>query len=158
MLPAGYNDYYLILQTPDHVAIHVEMIHDTRIIPAVAGRGARRWEDDTLVVETRNIARSEEGSSFSRDAARIRPANGGRIESLRVVERFTGRRRHAALRVHGRGPDALDQPVVRRAAPAADRRDALRVRLPRGQLRHRQHAEWHPAQERQVAGDEGASR
>ena len=39
MLPAGYNDYYLILQTPDHVAIHVEMIHDTRIIPAVAGRG-----------------------------------------------------------------------------------------------------------------------
>ena len=89
MLPAGYNDYYLILQTPDHVAIHVEMIHDTRIIPAVAGRGARRWEDDTLVVETRNIARSEEGSSFSRDAARIRPANGGRIESLRVVERFT---------------------------------------------------------------------
>ena len=41
MLPAGYNDYYLILQTPDHVAIHVEMIHDTRIIPAVAGRGAR---------------------------------------------------------------------------------------------------------------------
>ena len=89
MLPAGYNDYYLILQTPDHVAIHVEMIHDTRIIPAVAGRGARRWEDDTLVVETRDIARSEDGSSFSRDAARIRPANGGRIESLRVVERFT---------------------------------------------------------------------
>ena len=52
MLPTGYNNYYLILQTPDYVAIHVEMIHDTRIIPldgrprlgpahsAVAGRNA----------------------------------------------------------------------------------------------------------------------
>ena len=48
-----------------------------------------RWEGDTLVVETRNIARSEEGSSFSREAARIRAANGGRTESMRVVERFT---------------------------------------------------------------------
>ena len=101
MLPAGYNSYYLILQTPDYVAIHVEMIHDTRIIPLDGrprlgrpipqwlGEMRGRWEGDTLVVETRDIARSEEGSSFSRDAARIRAANGGRTESLRVVERFT---------------------------------------------------------------------
>ena len=101
MLPAGYNSYYLILQTPDYVAIHVEMIHDTRIIPLDGrprlgrpisqwlGEMRGRWEGDTLVVETRHIARSEEGSSFSRDAARIRAANGGRTESLRVVERFT---------------------------------------------------------------------
>ena len=101
MLPAGYNSYYLILQTPDYVAIHVEMIHDTRIIPLDGrphlgrpipqwlGEMRGRWERDTLVVETRHIARSAEGSSFSRDAARIRAANGGRTESLRVVERFT---------------------------------------------------------------------
>ena len=101
MLPAGYNSYYLILQTPDYVAIHVEMIHDTRIIPLDGrprlgrpipqwlGEMRGRWEGDTLVVETRHIARSAEGSSFSRDAARIRAANGGRTESLRVVERFT---------------------------------------------------------------------
>ena len=101
MLPAGYNNYYLILQTPEYVAIQVEMIHDTRIIPLDGrprpgrpipqwlGEMRGRWEGDTLVVETRNIARSEEGSSFSRDAARIRAANGGRTESLRVIERFT---------------------------------------------------------------------
>ena len=77
------------------------MIHDTRIIPLDGrprlgqpipqwlGEMRGRWERDALVVETRNIARSEEGSSFSRDAARIRAANGGRTESLRVVERFT---------------------------------------------------------------------
>ena len=53
MLPTGYNNNYLVLQTPNYVVIHVEMIHDTRIIPldgrspprpahpAVAGRDAR---------------------------------------------------------------------------------------------------------------------
>ena len=29
----GYNNTYLIVQTPDHVAILVENIHDVRIIP-----------------------------------------------------------------------------------------------------------------------------
>ncbi|MXY24561.1 MAG: hypothetical protein F4Y45_08565 [Acidobacteria bacterium] len=101
MLPTGYNNNYLILQTPDYVVIHVEMIHDTRIIPLDGrprldrpipqwlGEMRGRWEGDTLVVETRNIARSEEGSSFGNDVVRIRAANGGRTESLRVIERFT---------------------------------------------------------------------
>ena len=101
MLPTGYNNNYLILQTPEYVAIQVEMIHDTRIIPLDGrprlgrpipqwlGEMRGRWEGDTLVVETRNIARSEEGSSFGNDVVRIRAANGGRTESLRVIERFT---------------------------------------------------------------------
>ena len=101
MLPTGYNNNYLILQTPDHVVIEVEMIHDTRIIPLDGrprpgrpipqwlGEMRGHWEDDTLVVETRHVARSEEGSSFGNDAVRIRAANGGRTESLRVIERFT---------------------------------------------------------------------
>ena len=101
MLPTGYNNNYLILQTPDHVVIHIEMIHDTRIIPLDGrprparpvpqwlGEMRGRWEGETLVVETRRIARSEEGSSFGNDVVRIRAANGGRTESLRVIERFT---------------------------------------------------------------------
>ena len=101
MLPTGYNNNYLILQTPDHVVIHVEMVHDTRIIPLDGrprpgqpipqwlGDMRGRWEGDTLVVETRHIARSEEGSSHGNDLVRIRAANGGRTESLRVIERFT---------------------------------------------------------------------
>ena len=101
MLPTGYNNNYLILQTPEYVAIQVEMIHDTRIIPLDGrprlgspipqwlGEMRGRWEGDTLVVETRNIARSEEGSSFGNDVVRIRASNGGRTASLRIVERFT---------------------------------------------------------------------
>ena len=65
MLPTGYNNNYLFLQTPDYVVIQVEMIHDTRIIPLDGrprlgrpipqwlGEMRGHWEGDTLVVETR---------------------------------------------------------------------------------------------------------
>ena len=61
MIPGFYNHNYLILQTPDHVVVQVEMIHDARIIPldgpphlrsgirqwlgtpAAAGRATRWW-------------------------------------------------------------------------------------------------------------------
>ena len=71
MLPSAYNNNFMFLQTPDYVAIQVEMIHDTRIIP-LDGRshlpsnvrqwnGDMRghWEGDTLVIETTNLPRTE---------------------------------------------------------------------------------------------------
>jgi hypothetical protein len=61
-----YNNNYQIVQTPDHVAILVEMVHDTRIVRLNSkhrtdgirpwmGDSIGRWEGDTLVVETVNI-------------------------------------------------------------------------------------------------------
>ena len=67
MFPAGYNNAYQIVQTPDHVAIAYEMIHDVRIIPIDnrpplparlqnwMGDSRGRWDGDTLVIETRNF-------------------------------------------------------------------------------------------------------
>jgi hypothetical protein len=68
MLPnGGYNSNYTIVQTPDHVMIMTEMVHDTRIIrigsgpklpPHIRtwmGDSWGHWEDDVLVVETANI-------------------------------------------------------------------------------------------------------
>lgn len=71
MLNTIYNNNYQIVQTPGHVMILVEMVHDARIIPIVAdaagvsGRGGKLkqwlgdsvgwWEGDTLVVRTRNV-------------------------------------------------------------------------------------------------------
>src|SRR5215831_2850502 len=87
MLPANYNSNYQIVQTPDHVAILVEMIHDTRIIPLdgsphpprnvrfLMGDSRGHWEGKTLVVETTNFT---DKTSFR-----------GASENLRVVERFT---------------------------------------------------------------------
>jgi len=102
MLPGGYNNNFLILQIPGYVVIHVEMIHDTRIIP-LDGRphlGPRNrqwlgdmrghWEGDTLVVETTNLATTEDGSASGNDPIRIRAARGSDPRNtLRVVERFT---------------------------------------------------------------------
>ena len=67
MMPGFYNHNYHILQTPDYVALVVEMIHDARIIPLDGrdripsgiqqwlGNSRGRWEGDTLVVETTNF-------------------------------------------------------------------------------------------------------
>lgn len=65
-LLAGYNSYYQILQSRDHVVVLMEMIHDARIIPIdgaphlsegirqLHGDSRGRWDGDTLVVETTN--------------------------------------------------------------------------------------------------------
>lgn len=65
MMPMYYNNNYQIIQTDSHVVILTEMIHDARIIPLrdehtpVAyrwnGDSIGHWEDDTLVITTRNI-------------------------------------------------------------------------------------------------------
>ena len=64
----GYNNTYQILQTPTHVAIRVENIHDVRIIPIDGrprlddrirqwnGDSRAHWDGDTLVVETANFS------------------------------------------------------------------------------------------------------
>ena len=84
-LPGAYNNNYQILQTPDHVVIVSEMIHDARIVPlderpyaAIPqwhGEARGRWEGDTLVVE----------STHYMDGGAFRGATG----AVRVVERFT---------------------------------------------------------------------
>ena len=87
MVPAGYNNNYQIVQTRDYVAINVEMIHDTRIIPLDGrahispsirrwmGDSVGHWEGDTLVVDTTNFT----------DKTHFR----GSGQNLHVVERFT---------------------------------------------------------------------
>ena len=85
-LLAGYNSYYQIFQTPDHVIIHQELIHDARIIPLDGrphlpenvrqwhGDPRGRWEGDALVVESKNFS----PKSYFR----------GTGENLHLIERF----------------------------------------------------------------------
>jgi hypothetical protein len=87
MLPNGfYNNNYRIVQTPDHVAIEVEMVHDLRVIRLNAkhrtdgqrpwfGDSIGWWEGETLVVETTNIPQKQ--------------AFYGAWKDLTVTERFT---------------------------------------------------------------------
>lgn len=64
--PGGYNQNIQIFQTPDHVVILNEMVHDARIIPMNEqphlpghvrqwrGDSRARWDGNTLVIETAN--------------------------------------------------------------------------------------------------------
>ena len=102
MLPSAYNNNFMIMQTPEYVAIYVEMIHDFRIIP-IDGRAhvptsirqwhgdARgRWEGDTLVVETTNLRRTEANAgAVGGDPVLLRMANGRDDDTITVTERFT---------------------------------------------------------------------
>ena len=84
--PTAYNNNVQVFQTPDHVALLVEMLGSTRIIPIDdrphgslrqwLGDSRGRWEGDTLVVET---------TRFDRDLLFI----GGSRDAERLVERFT---------------------------------------------------------------------
>jgi hypothetical protein len=88
MLPAIYGDSYQIVQGQGFVAIRIEMIHETRIIPldnrphvsqGIAldmGDPRGHWEGNTLVVETTNF----------RDRSIYRNGN---PEKMRLVEKFT---------------------------------------------------------------------
>ena len=67
MMNTGFNGHYQIVQTKDHVVIHVEMNHDARIVRLAdrkhipdsvrpyMGDSVGWWEGDTLVVETTNF-------------------------------------------------------------------------------------------------------
>ena len=91
----GYNTYYQILQTSDHVAFVHEMIHDARMIPlgdaphvddAIRqwhGDARGYWDGDTLVVETTNF------SAQARTPGGVFQRHRGSAEQVRLLERFT---------------------------------------------------------------------
>ena len=94
MLPYSYNSNYQIIQTRDSLVIHVEMIHDTRIVHLDGrahlpsgirlwkGHSVGRWEGDTLVVDTTNF---NDGGGFYGDAG----GNFGWDRNLHLIERFS---------------------------------------------------------------------
>ena len=139
-LGAGYNSYYQIFQSPDHVVVYHEMNHDARVIPIDGtppldddvrlwhGDSRGYWEGDTLVVETANYSSQATFRGLS-------------SEHLRVTERFTRvGAADAELRGHHRRSDDLHAALDRADSADGHDRRHLRVRLPRGQHRHGRHS------------------
>jgi hypothetical protein len=89
-----YNNNYTIVQTPDHIMILTEMVHDVRVIRMGEprplpdhvrpwmGDSWGRWEGDTLVIETTNL--HPEQVLLGMSNASFYPS-----EDLRVIERLT---------------------------------------------------------------------
>jgi hypothetical protein len=99
MSPTAYNNNYRITQSPGYVAIEIEMLGGTRVIPTdgrprlspsirqLTGHSTGRWEGDTLVIETANFT----------DKVLYR----GAAENLNLVER-----------IRRIGPDELEYRVT----------------------------------------------
>jgi hypothetical protein len=93
MMPTAYNNGKLIVQTPGHVVIYSEMIHNARIIPLDGrahlnakvdqweGDPRGHWDGNTLVIESTNF----------KAVNNLRAPNGRARQSpkRRMVERLT---------------------------------------------------------------------
>ncbi len=85
MTPSAYNNNVQLIQTPQHVVIFNEMVHNARVVPVSArphgtvpqwnGDSRGRWEGDTFVVESKTFYAE---TSFQ---------NSG--DTLHLTERFT---------------------------------------------------------------------
>jgi hypothetical protein len=100
MFPFQYNNGMQVFQSPGIVAIKMEMVHETRIIPTDGraalpgqiehwlGESRGRWEGDTLVVETTNLKAGPSVTNIGTTGSP--PWNNTPIsEEARIVERFT---------------------------------------------------------------------
>lgn len=94
IVPAGYNQNVQIFQTPTHVVILHEMVHDARVVPLDGrahlpetlrqwmGDSRGYWDGDTLVVETKNF--TDKTASFNPSVA----TGAGDGTTLHLTERF----------------------------------------------------------------------
>jgi hypothetical protein len=89
MLNGLYNNNFTLVQTPGHVMIMVEMIHDARVIPVAAskadaekmhrpkametwmGDSVAWYEGSTLVIQSRNFNRQQAGQVFISDTGTL---------------------------------------------------------------------------------------
>jgi hypothetical protein len=99
MFPFMYNNGFEIRQAPGYVAIRMEMIHETRIVPIGGkkldegldqwiGHSRGHWEGNTLVVVTENF----NGKVPMLNVGTIGAPQGNNIptsKDLKVIERFT---------------------------------------------------------------------
>ena len=113
LIPSAYNNNIQLCQTPTHVVIYHEMVHDARIVsldtrPRLSteirqwmGDGLGRWEDQTLVVETTNFTDKTAGFSPSITSAV------GTGRTLTLIERFTRVSQETLLYEY-----TIDDPVI----------------------------------------------
>jgi hypothetical protein len=91
VLPGGYNNGNVIVQSPGYVTFVNEMVHESRVVPldgrphtgaalrSHLGDSRGHWEGDTLVVETTNFV----------DRMGVGMNGAGAGPGLTVTERFT---------------------------------------------------------------------
>ena len=108
LFPRSYNNNIQLFQTPDHVVMLIEQVHEVRVIPLDGrdhpskqigqwnGISTGRWEGDTLVVVTSNL----EPRVSALQPWSLFDSSEGSGEDITLIERFTRT-----------GPDSLEYEV-----------------------------------------------
>ena len=129
---AGYNSYFQFVQTPDHLAVLKELIHDVRIIPIDGqphlddrirqwmGDSRAHWDGDTLVVETTNY------SPGRRSTSTLPPPTSFRAGTRAGITRVTFRTSRSSGRSSD-GRSANPRCAVRPPSPRWSNRASLRA-------------------------------
>jgi hypothetical protein len=102
LMPNAYNNNIRIVQTPKHVVIFTEMIHDARIVPMDGsshlpgelqkwtGDSRGHWDGDTLVVETKNFTDKTPTYQLPLNLNDLeRNGAPGSGKNMKLTERFT---------------------------------------------------------------------
>ena len=102
LVPGAYNNNLRIVQTPDHVLLVTEMIHNARVVPLNGrphlpatmtqwyGDSSGWWEGDTLVVQTRNFSAKAPVFQMPADLTNAQAAGAvGNKNDLVLIEKFT---------------------------------------------------------------------
>ena len=102
LTPSAYNNNIRIVQTPTHVVLVTEMVHNARIIPIDgrpdlpeelsewSGDARGHWEGNTLVIETTHF--TDKTPSFQLPFSLDKPGVSGAVgigKNLRLTERLT---------------------------------------------------------------------
>ena len=136
MTPGFYNQHMQLFQTPDHVVVLNEMVHDSRIIPldgrprpdieSWTGESRGVWEGDTLVVETTHFSNKHGYRGSTKDRHLVERFT--RVDAETLLYEFTIR-----------DPATWVGAVDRADSDEVDRAPDVRVRVSRGELRDAEH-------------------
>ena len=147
ILPAAYNQNLLVVQNADWVLLVAEMIHTVRVVP-LDGRPplpdhVRQWAGDARGRWEGRHAGRRDVQLRSRPLVDVGQPDGPAGDDGEAAPDgalHPPRCRDAGVPGHGGRSRDVEPPVDGVDPDAAQRPAALRVRLPRGQLQHAQHA------------------
>jgi len=142
MLPAIYGDSYQIIQGQGFVAIRIEMIHETRVIPLGSVAARQQTNEPGHGRRARSLGRrhARRGNDEFQGPECLPQCRSTEAAPRRTVHPHGPR--HDRVVRHGRRDDDVDAAVdVLDAVDPERPRADLRVRVSRGQLRNHEHPE-----------------
>ena len=141
--PAAYNQNVQVFQTPQHVVLRTEMVHTARVIPLDGQPASRRPRAAVVRRFAGTLGRRHAGGGDAELRGEARLARVERQDDAGRALPPAGRG-HPGVRIHRDGPRHVAGALDGQPADAEERSAAVRVCLPRRELRDAEHTRRRP--------------